>query len=256
MRWLHIPAVAGGLLEQGVNTTDQLFILTVGFNDSLAQGYCGGSGSGDTRTHCHTDRFQSAAQLGEFTLTVIGGISGIVQFFFQVIGRVAGVIHLLTEPVHSFFVIRKFTLHTVQGGLCVVQLDLPSLGSAVVLTKGLGGIGESLFQHLYLFALGFDLFGQHLVPCGESIGRVIVLGELGLHQLHFGTQNLERLVDFRQSLFELLLALKTDLQTEIICHYTTAFPLDSVRDNVIDEHFPFRFRDTVVLLMALPKVEE
>ncbi len=247
---------AGGLLEQGVDTAHKLFVFAVGFDDSLAQGYCGGSGSGDTSAHCHTDSFQSAAQLGEFAFAVIGGIPGIIQFLFQVIGRVTGVIHLLAEPVHSLFVIRQFTLHAVQGGLGIVQLDLPCLGTAVILTKGLGGIGESLFQHLDLFALGFDLLGQHLMPCGEGFGRTIILGELGLHQFHFGTQNLERLVDFRQSLFELLLALKTDLQTEIICHFTTAFPLDSVRDNVINEHLPFRFGDTVVLFMALPKVEE
>lgn len=32
--------------------------------------------------------------------------------------------------------------------------------------------------------------------------------------------------------------------------------LNACRDNVVDEHFPFGFRDTVVLFVAFPKVKK
>jgi len=46
-----------GILKQRIDTADQLLIFCVGFNHCLAKGNCGGSGSRNHRSHCHTDAF-------------------------------------------------------------------------------------------------------------------------------------------------------------------------------------------------------
>ena len=94
------------------------------------------------------------------------------------------------------------------------------------------------------------------MPCSKCFGRIVVFIKLRFHQFHFRTENLERLVDLTEGFLKLLLTLKTNFQTESVSHLTTAFQLDSVRDNVINEHLPLRFGDPVELFMAFPQVQQ
>ena len=200
----------GGVFEQGVDTTDKLFILTVGFHHSFAQGHSGGCGSSYHRAHRNAHRFQSAAQLGEFPLGVIGGISGIIQFLFQIIGAVSNIVHFMLGIIQSRIVTVEFPLHVVQRSGGIIKLNLPLLCPAVILTERLGGIGKCLAQGLDFLLLGFDFLVQHLVPGSEGFHGIVVFVELRLNDLHFRAEDFEGLVDFRQSLLEFLFALKTD----------------------------------------------
>ena len=109
-------------------------------------------------------------------------------------------------------------VHIVEGGFGIVELDLPVLGAAVVLSERGGGILQSLAKGVDFCCLLIDLFSQHLVPCGECLHGFIVFIELRCGELHFGAEHLEGLVDIRQCFFELFFPLKTDLQSETVCH--------------------------------------
>ena len=130
---------------------------------------------------------------------------------------------------------------------------MPVLRSAVIFTEGLSGIGKRCTERFNFLFLCLDFLIQHLVSGRKRFYGFIVFIKLRGHDLHFRAEDLKGLVDFGQCLLKFLLALKTNLQTEIIRHQTTS--LDSVRDNVIDIHFTFWFCHAVILLMALPKVQ-
>ena len=193
-----------GVLEQGVNAADQLFIVRIGSDDFFAQLHGSGSCGNCHSAHCRTYGLQHAAQLAELVLGLFRRIARVLDLFTHIVCRFGGVFQL--------------TLHIVEGGFGVVQLDLPVLGAAVVLSEGVGSVFKSRAQGFNFLLLRFDFLVQHLVPCGESLHGFIVLIELRGGELHFGAEYLEGLVDVCQRLFELLFSLKTDLQSETVCH--------------------------------------
>ena len=107
-------------------------------------------------------------------------------------------------------VLVKLPLHIVQSGLGIIELDLPLLGAPVVLPKGGRSVLQRLTQSFDLFLLGVNFLTQHLVPGGEGFHRIIVFIKLGLHDLHFGAEDFEGLVDVRQCLLEFFFALQPD----------------------------------------------
>ena len=186
-----------GVLEQGIHTADHLLVVCIGGDDLFAELHGGGTcGNG----HCaerHTYGFENFAEA--FKLT-------------------AGFLRSLAALLDGFLVLVQLTVHIVEGGFGIVELDLPVLGAAVVLSKGGGGILQSLAKSFDFCSLLIDLFSQHLIPCGESLHGFIVFIELRGGELHFGAEHLERLVDVRQCFLEFFFALKTDLQSETVCH--------------------------------------
>ena len=186
-----------GVLEQGVDTADQLLVVRIGGDDLFAELHGGGTcGNG----HCaerHTYGFENLAEA--FKLT-------------------AGFLRSFAALLDGFLVLVQLTIHIVEGGFGIVELDLPVLGAAVVLSERGGGILQSLAKSVDFCCLLIDLFSQHLVPCGECLHGFIVLIELRGGELHFGAEHLEGLVDVRQCFLEFFFALKTDLQSETVCH--------------------------------------
>ena len=186
-----------GVLEQSVNTPDQLLVVSIGGDDFFAELYGGGTCGNSHSTECHTYGFENLAEA--FKLT-------------------AGFLRSLAALLDGFLVLVQLTVHIVEGGFGIVELNLPVLGAAVVLSKGGGGILQSLAKGVDFCSLLIDLFSQHLIPCGESLHGFIVFIELRGGELHFGAEHLERLVDVRQGFLEFFFALKTDLQSETVCH--------------------------------------
>ena len=186
-----------GVLEQSVNTADQLFIVSIGGDNFFAELYGGGTCGNSHSTECHTYGFENLAEA--FKLT-------------------AGFLRSLAALLDGFLVLVQLTVHIVEGGFGIVELDLPVLGAAVVLSERGGGILQSLAKGVDFCGLLIDLFSQHLVPCGECLHGFVIFIELRGGELHFGAEHLERLVDVRQCFFELFFALKTDLQSETVCH--------------------------------------
>ena len=186
-----------GVLEQRVNAADQLLIVRIGGDDFFAELYGGGTCGDGHSTECHTYGFENLAEA--FKLT-------------------AGFLRSLAALLDGFLVLVQLTVHIVEGGFGIVELDLPVLGAAVVLSERGGGILQSLAKSVDFCRLLIDLFSQHLIPCGESLHGFIVFIELRGGELHFGAEHLERLVDVRQCFLEFFFALKTDLQSETVCH--------------------------------------
>ena len=141
----------GGVLEQGVDTADQLLIIRKSGDDLFAQLHCGGTCGNEHRTHGGSDRFQNVAEALELALGILGGVPCFVDLVAHVVCAVGDVVHL---PVHAIqrilgptvsgvgfiqgsIVIGKLTFHVVEGSFRIVQLDLPRLRSSIVLSKGL-----------------------------------------------------------------------------------------------------------------------
>ena len=186
-----------GVLEQGIHAADQLLVVRIGSDDLFAELHGGGTCGNGHGTECHTYGFENLAEA--FKLT-------------------AGFLRSLAALLDGFFVLVQFPVHVVEGGFGIVELNLPVLGAAVVLSKGGGGILQSLAKGVDFGSLLIDLFSQHLIPCGECLHGFIVFIELRGGELHFGAEHLEGLVDVCKCFFELLFALKTDLQSETVCH--------------------------------------
>nr|UWF92368.1 MAG: hypothetical protein [Bacteriophage sp.] len=186
-----------GVFEQSVNTADQLLIVRIGSDDLFSELHGGGTCGDGHSTECHTYGFENLAEA--FKLT-------------------AGFLSSLAALLDGFFVLVQLPVHVIEGGFGIVELDLPVLGAMVILSERGGGILQGLAKGIDFCSLLIDLFSQHLIPCGESLHGFIVLIELRGGELHFGAEHLEGLVDVRQRFFELLFTLKTDLQSETICH--------------------------------------
>ena len=159
-----------GVLEQGVNTADQLLIVCIGSDDLFAELHGGGTCGDSYSTERHTYGFENLAEA--FKLT-------------------AGFLCSLAALLDSFFVFVQLTVHVVEGGFGIVELDLPVLGAAVVLSERGGGILQSLAKSVDFCCLLVDLFSQHLVPCGECLHGFIVFIELRGGELHFRAEHLE-----------------------------------------------------------------
>ena len=186
-----------GVLEQRVNAADQLLIVRIGSDDFFAELYGGGTCGDGNCTERHTYGFENLAEA--FKLT-------------------AGFLRSLAALLDGFLVFIQLPVHVIEGGFGIVELNLPVLGATVILPERGGGILQSLAKGVDFCSLLIDLFSQHLIPCGESLHGFIVFIELRGGELHFGAEHLERLVDVRQCFLEFFFALKTDLQSETICH--------------------------------------
>lgn len=197
MRWRHTAGSPARVLEQGIHTADQLLIVCIGGDDLFAELHGGGTCSDSHSTERHTYGFENLTEA--FKLT-------------------AGFLCSLAALLDGFLVFVQLTVHVVEGGSGIVELDLPVLGAAVVLPERGGSILQSLAKGVDFGSLLADLFSQHLIPRGESLHGFIVLIELRGGELHFGAEHLEGLVDVCQCFLEFFFALKTDLQSETICH--------------------------------------
>ena len=186
-----------GVLEQGIHAADQLLIVCIGSDDLFAELHGGGTCGNGHGTERHTYGFENLAEA--FKLT-------------------AGFLRSLAALLDGLLIFVQLPIHVVEGGFGIVELDLPVLGAAVVLSKRGSGILQSLAKGVDFCGLLVDLFSQHLIPCGKRLHGFIVLIELRGGELHFGAEHLEGLVDIRQRFFEFLFALKTDLQSETVCH--------------------------------------
>ena len=241
-RFVGVGGVAlqflGVVLEQRIHAAHQLLIIGVGGDNFLAQLDSGGPGSGGDCTHCRADALEDAAQLFKLAAGFFCLLPSIVDLTAHVPGVFCGVVHLIRHLGHRLLRIRiavagfgervvvgfQFALHVVEGGFRIVQLDLPALGAAVVFLKGLRRIFQRLPQHLDFLLLRIDLLVQNLRTGGDGLHGGVVFAELGRHQFHLRAENFEGLVDVRNGLFELLFALKTDFQAEIVCHTAASFP--------------------------------
>ena len=126
-----------GVLEQGVNAADQLLIVRIGSDDLFSELHGGGTCGNSHGTECHTYGFENLAEA--FKLT-------------------AGFLRSLAALLDGFLVLVQLTVHVVEGGFGIVELDLPVLGAAVVLSKGGGGILQSLAKGVDFCCLLIDLF--------------------------------------------------------------------------------------------------
>ena len=159
-----------GVLEQGVNTADQLLIVRIGSDDLFAELHGGGTCGNGHSTERHTYGFENLAEAFKLTAGFLCGFAALLD---------------------GFLVLVQLTVHIVEGGFGIVELDLPVLGAAVVLSKGGGGILQSLAKGVDFCRLLIDLFSQHLIPCGECLHGFIVFIELRGGELHFGAEHLE-----------------------------------------------------------------
>ena len=126
-----------GVLEQGVNAADQLLIVRIGSDDLFSELHGGGTCGNSHGTECHTYGFENLAEA--FKLT-------------------AGFLRSLAALLDSFLVFVQLTVHIVEGGFGIVELDLPVLGAAVVLSERGGGILQSLAKGVDFCCLLIDLF--------------------------------------------------------------------------------------------------
>ena len=126
-----------GALEQGVNAADQLLIVRIGSDDLFSELHGGGTCGNSHGTECHTYGFENLAEA--FKLT-------------------AGFLRSLAALLDSFLVFVQLTVHIVEGGFGIVELDLPVLGAAVVLSERGGGILQSLAKGVDFCCLLIDLF--------------------------------------------------------------------------------------------------
>ena len=183
-------------LNAAAATPDELSAFLQGLDCFFAKPSRGTCGNGNC-TECHTYGFENLAEA--FKLT-------------------AGFLRSLAALLDGFLVLVQLTVHIVEGGLGIVELDLPVLGAAVAFSERGGGILQSLAKSVDFCSLLIDLFSQHLVPCGKCLHGFVVFIKLRGGELHFGAEHLERLVDVRQCFLEFFFALKTDLQSETVCH--------------------------------------
>ena len=78
---------------------------------------------------------------------LFSGIGCIVQFIGKIISGFGGVFHIFGAVVGTFGVFvqgavipLQLTLHSVELGFSVVQLNRPSLCALIVFTEGVGGV--------------------------------------------------------------------------------------------------------------------
>ena len=126
-----------GVLEQGIHTADQLLVVRIGGDDLFSELHGGGTCGNSHGTECHTYGFENLAEA--FKLT-------------------AGFLRSLAALLDSFLVFVQLTVHIVEGGFGIVELDLPVLGAAVVLSERGGGILQSLAKGVDFCCLLIDLF--------------------------------------------------------------------------------------------------
>ena len=186
--------------------------------EALGQSGKGGSGGDNSGTRRDRQPLEDGADLFQLAGRLIGLVGSVINFIPKLVRLLGSIPHLIAHGVDGPLVLVKLPLHIVQSGLGIIELDLPLLGAPVIFPEGGGCVLQRLTQGFNLFLLGIDLLTQHLVSGGEGFHGIIVFIKLGLHDLHFGAEDFERLVDVRQRLLEFLFALQPDFQAKIIRH--------------------------------------
>ena len=85
----------------------------------------------------------------------------------------------------GFGVLFQLTLHIVERGFCVIELNLPRLGASVVFPKRVACVLQRPFERFYLLTLRLYLFGQYTVLRGKAFNGGGILIECRIDQLHF-----------------------------------------------------------------------
>ena len=223
--------------------------------EALGQPGEGGAGGGNSGTRRDRQAFEDGADLLQLAGSLIGLVGCVIDLIPELVRLLGGIPHLIAHGVDGPLVLVKLPLHVVQSGLGVVELDLPLLGASVVLPERGGSVLQRLTQSFDLFLLGIDLLTQHLVPGGEGFHGIIVFIKLGLHDLHFGAENLKGLVDVRQCLLEFLFALQPDFQAKVIRHPWSP-PSNPVGNHIVNGQLSLGLRHTEELLVALPQIQQ
>ena len=140
-------------------------------NDSSANG---GNSSANRRTNatCYTAQLLKLAA-SRFSL-LSGFLYGITEFIHVAVSIFKRIGHI----PNGLLIGGEFLLHAVKGSLCLVQLDLPVLGSAVIFTEGVGCILERTFQGSDFLLLGIDGLTEGFVSGGQRFHRFVLLVEL------------------------------------------------------------------------------
>lgn len=93
-------------------------------------------------------------EFAQLSVSVLAGVGGFLDGIGEVLGFISGIVKALVSLFEGGVVGTKVTLHAVENCLRIVQLYLPALGAAAVLTKGLGGIGKGRTERFdFLFLL-------------------------------------------------------------------------------------------------------
>ena len=101
-----------------------------------------------------TDFLCDTSELAQLSVSVLAGVGGFLDGVGEVLGFISGFVNAFGGFFRGGSVGTKVTLHAVENCLRIVQLYLPALGAAAVLTKGLGGIGKGRTERFdFLFLL-------------------------------------------------------------------------------------------------------
>lgn len=93
-------------------------------------------------------------EFAQLSVSVLAGVGGFLDGVGEVLGFISGFVNAFGGFFRGGSVGTKVTLHAVENCLRIVQLYLPALGAAAVLTKGLGGIGKGRTERFdFLFLL-------------------------------------------------------------------------------------------------------
>ena len=118
---------------------------------------CGNAGCSDCGyggSQSCTDFLCGISELAQLSVSILAGFVGFLDGVGDVLGFISGFVNAFVGFFRSGSVGTKVTLDAVQSRLRIVQLYLPALGAAVVLTKGLGGIGKGRTERfVFLFLL-------------------------------------------------------------------------------------------------------
>lgn len=110
-------------------------------------------------------------EFAQLSVSVLAGFVGFLDGVGDVLGFISGFVNAFVGFFRSGSVGTKVTLDAVQSRLRIVQLYLPALGAAAVLTKGLGGIGKGRTERfVFLFLLvAISLFRTSLRAVSASV---------------------------------------------------------------------------------------
>ena len=128
---------------------------------------CGNAGCSDccrSSPESRADFLCGIPEFAQFPVSVLAGIGGFLDGVGEVLCFISGFVKAFVSLFKGGVVGTKFTLHAVQSRLRVVQLYLPALCAAVVLSKGLGGIFEGGTEGFDFLFLCVDFLIQNLAP--------------------------------------------------------------------------------------------
>ncbi|MBS6472556.1 MAG: hypothetical protein KH377_11465 [[Eubacterium] siraeum] len=135
---------------------------------------CGNAGCSDCGyggSQSCTNFLCAIYKFAELSASILAGFVGFLDEIGEVLGFISGFVKAFGGFFRSGSVGTKVTLDAVQSRLRIVQLYLPALGAAAVLTKGLGGIGKGRTERfVFLFLLvAISLFRTSLRAVSASV---------------------------------------------------------------------------------------